>query len=205
MASTLSIGRLNVADDDNKPLANAWMGLASDVEGSTRWLRLGGIADDASRLSLQADRVHVSGRLGIGVTNPGAPLDVAGDVTISGRLTVSGDHNLLKTWSAQAVCKNSGSDQAGNWKIDYSGQFSSVYTAFVVLQGFSIFASASVNAFWTGGRHAQGDYAIPQHCWARVDGFTTTEAYGQTYCSESVAGNETDNTVLFTLVVLGRP
>jgi hypothetical protein len=205
MASTLSIGRLDFADDDDNPYPGAWMGMANDVEGNTRWLRLGGLADDASRLSLQSDRVHVSGRLGIGVTNPGAPLDVAGDVNIRGRLTVTGDHNLLKTWSAQAVCTNSGADRAGSWKIDYSGQFSSVYTAFVILQGFSIWNPGSVAAFWAGGRHARGDNAIPQHCWARVDGFNTYEAYGQTYCSESVAGNEGDNSVLFSLVVLGRP
>jgi hypothetical protein len=189
--SPIRAGSLSIIDPAGQPYAGAWLGMANDIEGDTQWLRLGGIAD---RLSLDADRVRVRGRL-----------EVDGDATFGGRLTVSGDHNLLKTWSAQAVCTNSGADRAGSWKIDYSGQFSSVYTAFVILQGFSIWNPGSVAAFWAGGRHARGDGAIPQHCWARVDGFNTYEAYGQTYCSESVAGNEVDNSVLFMLVVLGRP
>jgi hypothetical protein len=199
MASTLSIGRLNFADDDNKPLPGAWMGAADDVQPGTRWLRLGGLGDGGGRLSLQADHVHVSGRLGVGTTDPQASLHVTGD------LRVDGGHNLLTSWTTRVLCKNSGNDDPGTWNVDYSGQFSQVYLACPVLQGFSVIDPGSVDAFYSTGHHWENDSANPQHCWVRLDSFDTSSASGAAYCSQSGAQWDYDNTVLFTLVVLGRP
>jgi len=200
MASRLAIGTLTIVDDDNKPYPDNWIGMNENVDGGTKWLSLGGITDaGARRITLQADRVHVSGRLGVGTTDPQAALHVAGD------LRVDGGHNLLKSWTTRVLCKNSGNDDPGSWKVDYSGQFSAVYVAYPVLQGFSLIDPGSIDDFWATGRHWQSDTAIPQHLWVRIDSFDASGAYGESYCSQSVAGYDSDNTVLFTLVVLGRP
>jgi len=46
--------------------------------------------------------------------------------------------------------------------------------------------------------------AIPQHVFVRIINFDNSQANGECFCSESLVANQGDNTVLFTLVVMGR-
>src|SRR4029434_3462436 len=72
-------GRLRFADPNppNEPYPDNGLGMADDVEGTTKWLHVGGITDaGARRLALRADRTYVSGSLGVGTTAPAARLSV---------------------------------------------------------------------------------------------------------------------------------
>jgi hypothetical protein len=50
----------------------------------------------------------------------------------------------------------------------------------------------------------QGGQFIPQHAYVRVIGWDNNTANGVCFCSESDATQESDNTILFTVVVLGQ-
>jgi len=66
----------------NQPYPGNWVGMANNIEGTKRWLHVGGIADipgdGARRLALFADRTFVQGSLGAGVVIPRTRLDVQG-------------------------------------------------------------------------------------------------------------------------------
>lgn len=52
--------------------------------------------------------------------------------------------------------------------------------------------------------HSESTAAIVQHVFVQVTSHDNNTAHGKVYCSESLATNETDNTILLTVVVLGR-
>lgn len=84
-------GSLVVSDANGTAYQDNWIGMADNIEGSTKWLHIGGITDGGvRRLTLSADRVYVYGCLGIGTTNPGAKLDVNGDIRVSGDVLLPG-------------------------------------------------------------------------------------------------------------------
>lgn len=80
--------------------------------------------------------------------------------------------------------------------------FRKVYTVFALLQGFSLWPNADNPAFTTWG-HVADPGAVSQHVFVRVDRYDTNEATGVAYCSEAGTNWETNNSVLFTVVVLG--
>lgn len=64
-------GMLKFADDKGDYYPDNWIGMSTGVEGTTKWLHIGGITDaSARRLALYADITYVSGKLGIGTTSP---------------------------------------------------------------------------------------------------------------------------------------
>jgi hypothetical protein len=68
---TMSATALRITDANGTPFLDNWMGMASNIEGVTKWLHIGGITDSgARRLALFADRTFISGNLGIGTTSP---------------------------------------------------------------------------------------------------------------------------------------
>ena len=71
-----------------------------------------------------------------------------------------------------------------------------------VLQGFSLWPNADNPAFTSWG-HSADLGGIPQHVFVRVDRYDTSEATGVAYCSEARPDYEANNSVLFTVVVLG--
>jgi len=138
----------------------------------------------------------------------GGSLSVGGNADISGNLTVGGSSNLFKAVPFTRAVQN-GVDGGGNpipaqTVVAYGG-FSQIYTAFVVFQGFSIWGNGGNLAFSNFNNDPDVN-AIVQHAYARIVGNpTTTQTTVETFCNESLKSNEGDNTVLFTLVVLGRP
>jgi hypothetical protein len=99
-------------------------------------------------------------------------------------------------------------DVTRKWSIDLQGEFTTVYTAFAVLGGFSVFGNEvaeNVEPTMANWGHVPGDGAIPQHMFARVTSVAGNNIVnGECYCSESDPTLESDNTVFFTVVVLGR-
>jgi hypothetical protein len=83
---------LTFSAPDGSVLPDAWLGLATNVDGTTRWLHVGGITDaGARRLAFFGDRLYVSGRVGLGVTAPTNRLHVADNTGIrQNRLFLSG-------------------------------------------------------------------------------------------------------------------
>jgi hypothetical protein len=120
-------------------------------------------------------------------------------------LNVQGPQNIFMARQFTRVVKNAGQDTPGSWTIPYGGLFSSVYAVFAVLQGFSIFDNTGTGNKFTNGGHVAGVGNIPQHAYVRVDLADQNSAHGVAYCSESDVTAETDNCILFTLVVLGCP
>lgn len=66
-----------------------WIGMASNVGDTNKWLHIGGITDNSDgtgakrRIGLFADRVHVSGSLGLGTLAPIRTLTVNGEAAIT--------------------------------------------------------------------------------------------------------------------------
>ena len=81
--------------------------------------------------------------------------------------------------------------------------FTGVPTAFAVLRGFSLFDNGGNLAF-EGFGHVQDDRAIPQHVMVRITQVTGSTISGRCFCSESDETLQSDNTVLFSVVAIGR-
>jgi hypothetical protein len=146
-----------------------------------------------------------SGNVGIGTRSPSALLEVNGPARFDDTLRVSGNQNIFGAKAFTFALKNVGTTDAfKSWSANYTNQFEQVYLVFAVLQGFSIFNNEN-NLTFNGTGHVQGNDVIPQHAFVRVDTWNTNSAAGVCYCSESDPGNQGNNTILFTVVVLGKP
>ena len=144
----------------------------------------------------------VVGRAG----GPASDLEVNGSAQVTGSLHVSGAQNLFKVRQQTLALRNAGVDAPRLWSFPHAGEFSEIYSAFAVLQGFSIWNHEGDTAFPANpGQHASNVNAIVQHLFVRVTGSNVNVTSGELYCSESLASNEGDNTVLITVIVMGRP
>ncbi len=126
-------------------------------------------------------------------------LHVSGDLRVLGAVT-----SVVEIWSQTLRVKNGGSATPRAWSATIPpGTFTSVTSAFVVLQGFSLWDNEGSVGFDSFG-HVAAVGAIPQHVMVMVDGFTLTQVHGRCFCAESDAPSQGDNTLLFTVVVIGR-
>lgn len=127
-------------------------------------------------------------------------LQVSGDLRVLGAVT-----SVVDVWTTTVRVKNSAADAPVNWSVSLpAGRFISVTSAFAVLQGFSIFNNEAVSTFDAFG-HVSNTGAIPQHVMVTVDSaLSTSVVSGRCFCSESASADQSDNTVLFTVVVIGR-
>ena len=132
---------------------------------------------------------------------------IARDLRIGRDLKVTGNQNIIRVKTETFRKMNAGKDTPGDWEFTYplalGEQFTEVYDVFAMLHGFSIWANNDRPQFnrWN---HVPGLDVIPQHVFVRVDGHDLTHAWGQHYASQSDADQEWNNTVLFTVVVIGR-
>jgi len=175
-----------------------WMGRYNDSSNVT-FLRIN-VGDDNSN-----DQLQIGNHYG-GNWNTWLSVNANGDAKVSGKLEVKGDQNIIKVATYTLAIVNGGKDTPGKWSVDYSSYgFSEIHAVFVVLQGYSLWNYNGKTDFALDtGHHVKSTDAIPQHVFARVTSSDKKQASGTCYCSESDAGGEADNTVLFTVVVMGK-
>lgn len=191
----------------------AAIGISNTASGGRNWyFRAGatGTATPAGGLSIADDTAYrlvidSSGNVGIGTQAPAALLDVAGNTQLEGNLKVSGNQNIfgVKTF-LMALSNQNTANNFRSWSVDYTNLFDSVYAVFAVFQGYSVFNNDGNLNFDSFGNVPGGQF-IPQHTFVRVDSHDVNTARGVCFCSESDITQEGDNTVFFTVVVLGKP
>ncbi len=144
-------------------------------------------------------RVSVSDRLEVNGDLTATALQVFGNSTVNGRVAASAYNLYFYTYTFAAA--NNGTTYRDT-PISYSGVgFVQIYAAYAVFNGFSLFSN---NAGFTSWGAVQSDQAIPQHAFATVVSYNNSAATVRTFCSESRPEQGGDNTVLATLVVIGR-
>lgn len=131
-----------------------------------------------------------------------ANLSVTGGLTVGGNLAVNGSQNIVSFFQTTLAIVNN-AEGPTTWSCNFGGQFRAVYTVFAVLQGFSIWSNP--NPSFMNWSYSPDVNAIPQHVFVRVDTWDINSAAGTCFCQESLASNETDNTVLFTVIAIGIP
>ena len=135
-----------------------------------------------------------------------AALNVYGATTLN-NLTVSGSTSVNSlTINGQTVYpkiavipdnhyQNGGYVEEYGWIIDITKyNFTTIYSAFVIFQGFSLFDD------YNPGFSNPSD--IPQIAYVKLGNYTTKKVSGVSYCS-CANGNESNGSVMFTLVVIG--
>jgi hypothetical protein len=132
-------------------------------------------------------------------------VDNSGNVSIAGSLRVTGTSNLVVVHKHEFSKQNAGADQPFTWTTNHAGVFAEVYTAFAVWNGFSLWQQLDANWEQAGRWSAGADVnAIPQHAFVRVTQSDLNSTSGVGFVSESLPSNSPDNSVLFTVIVLGR-
>lgn len=128
-------------------------------------------------------------------------LEVNGHLAVSGKVTASAYNIQFYQYTFAAI--NNGAQPRDTF-VNYAGMgFVQVFSAFVVFNGFSLFNNNG-NVNFNNWGAAQGVGCIPQHAFATVVSYGTSGATVKTFCSESDPNASGDNTVLATLVVIGR-
>ena len=144
----------------------------------------------------------------VGSTGQPSPLEVNGPlkVRLAGQSSVE---SVIKVVTKKTVCVNGSivdgggaviRGQPGAWTVSWAGELDEVYSAFVVLNGFSI----ADDLFDFSPGHWEGADAIPQHVWCQLLGFNNSSAWGIAFCSESHQQYEGDNRTALTVVAIGR-
>lgn len=127
-------------------------------------------------------------------------LEVNGDLAVTGRVSAS-SYNI-QFYQQTFASQNSGTNGVRDTYINYAGMgFVQVFAAFAVFNGFSLFSN---NTGFMNYGNVVAAGAIPQHVFATVLSYSTSGATVRAFCSESDPAGGADNTVLVTLVVIGR-
>jgi hypothetical protein len=133
----------------------------------------------------------------------GDPGGNTSSLLIAGDLIVDGSpRKAIWVETYPQVVQNAGVDTPKTWSVDVGGDFDAVFNAFVVLNGFSIWGNNS-NAFNSWSHDADVN-AMVQHAYVRVTSVSGTVIDLEAYCNESLPSNESDNSILLTLVVIGK-
>jgi hypothetical protein len=180
--------------------------LYSRTDGDFCWFRGGLHNDDRSNagggvLAMKLDdssSLYVAGALGVG-----GDARVQGTMRIAGDLQVQGHApSVIKVRRYERAKQNVGQGPV-TWVESVDGDFDEIYEAFVVFNGFSLFTNLDPQAFDNFGQVASVN-AIPQHVYVRVVSIVDRKITLKAFCQESGAALETDNSMLLTLVVIGR-
>ena len=84
------------SDANGNPYPENWIGKVDNIEGTKKWLHIGGITDSGTggdnlrRLAFFADKNYFYGSVAIGKVTPSERLDVNGNAKVSGNLYVGG-------------------------------------------------------------------------------------------------------------------
>lgn len=139
--------------------------------------------------------------------NTGKPVVVGGaqsaNLEVNGDLRVSGSvDSVMKVFTETKVVTNDAATLVNAWRVDYPGEFTEVYTAFAVFQGFSIYPQTSASfRFWM----SPAAPTFAQHAFVTVTDIGLNRTEGQCGVVEAgIGADNRDNAVLFTVVVLGR-
>jgi hypothetical protein len=188
--------------NDTKQMLNLWgTNYGIGVQDSTHYSRTdahfnwyrGGVHSDS-----EGD--NGGGQTLMHLTEKG-DLHIQRDLYVPGRLRVTGDQNLIKVKTFHRTFGDDPPDNSHAWTINYPGEFAEFYTAFVMVNGFSIFGDPEViNPF----EHDSSFGSIPQHVVVRLTQADTDSATGFSYCSRSNPILEGSCQVTFTLVVIGK-
>ena len=133
-------------------------------------------------------------------------LDTGGNLFLAGGLEVPGDvSSVIQARTYERAVMNTGTGPTQT-PIYVGADFTEISIAFAALGGYSIFNNSGDVTFHTydnvGG--VANTSSIPQHSYARVSETSGLTVTVESFCQESDPVQETDNTVLFTLVVIGR-
>ena len=75
-------GVLKFLDENGNTYPDHWIGVATNIDSTTKWLHIGGITDaGARRLALIAERTYITGKVGIGTFAPGGDLHIRRDAS----------------------------------------------------------------------------------------------------------------------------
>lgn len=154
-----------------------------------------------------ADHLYLNWATGLDVYVGGGGL--ASDLDVSGGVRVHGPgqsavQSVIKVVTRDLVVQNAFNGFEGlpaNWSTSWAGELDEVYSVYCVLTGFGLISSEIFQA--SPSRSASAD-AIPQWVWAKVDGHSSTGAWGRAFCSESRPDWEDNNGTAFTVVAIGR-
>lgn len=130
-------------------------------------------------------------------------LDVSGGLRVRGG-GLSAVQSVIRVVRTELQVANGFSGTRGlpgAWTVNYTGQLDEVYTVFCVINGFSM---TTGNMFSADPPRDQNTRAIPQNMWARVDGFSNSQAWGHAFLAQSDPTREGDNSVAVTVVAIGR-
>ena len=105
IGADLKVRHLSIADQNNVIFPDNHISMANNIDGTTKWLHIGGITDaGARRIALFADRTFVSGRLGIGTVDPSVALDVNGTAGVN-TLRMNGSGNSMSIFKTNTDLK----------------------------------------------------------------------------------------------------
>jgi hypothetical protein len=111
-------------DPSGTPYPENWIGKVDNIEGTKKWLHIGGITDSGTggdnlrRLAFFADKNYFYGSVAIGKVTPSERLDVNGNAKVSGNLYVGGSVSVPTRTQTYNVSPldfrplNSGTDHA---------------------------------------------------------------------------------------------
>jgi hypothetical protein len=124
------------------------------------------------------------------------------DLLVTGSLRVEGStvESVVKVETYPQVVQNSGANP-GSWSQSLGTDFTEIFAAFVVFQGFSFVAQTTDFDIPVRKKSIQ---SIPQHMVVKITSQTNTLIQGTAHVCESNPDLESDNCLLFTLVVIGR-
>lgn len=89
----------------------------------------------------------------------------------------------------------------GTWNASWAGELDECYTAFAVLNAFSLIDAELFSANPT--RLVDLTF-VPQNAWVRVDSFNASGATGQAFLAQSSSSDEVNNALGITVVAIGR-